>query len=165
MKTLLLFITLGLHLYAGVSQGDKAPEFTLQTLDGKKSYTMQNFQGEVVLLNLWASWCKGCKKEMPEFFALQKSYTKGFSLVTISVDDKAAKSQNFLKSVEKKTGIKTPFITLHDAKKEVAKAYGVAAMPSSYLIDKKGIIRAVIVGSLNHEEIEALKKDINTLLK
>ncbi len=163
MKTLLLFLTLGLHLYAGISEGDKAPDFTLKTLEGTKTYTMQNFKGEVVLLNLWASWCKGCKKEMPEFFELQKSYKKSFKIVTVSVDDKASKSQKFLQSVEKKTGIKTPFISLHDSDKSVAKAYQAVAMPSSYLIDKKGIIRLIIVGSLNSEDIEQLKLEINKL--
>lgn len=163
MKTLLLFLTLGIHLYAGISEGDKAPDFTLKTLDGSKTYSMQSFRGEVVLLNLWASWCKGCKKEMPEFFELQKSYKKGFKLVTVSVDDKTAKSQKFLNSVEKKTGIKTPFITLHDSDKSVAKAYQCVAMPSSYLIDKKGTIRLIIVGSLHADDMEQLKQEINKL--
>lgn len=163
MKTLLLFLALGLHLYAGISEGDKAPNFTLKTLDGKKSHSLHSLKGNVVLVNLWASWCKGCKKEMPEFFELQKSYKKGFKIVTVSVDDTAVKSQNFLHSVEKKTGIKTPFITLHDTKKSVAKAYQCAAMPSSYLIDKKGIIKQIIVGSLNADDIKQLKTEINKL--
>ena len=163
MKTLLLFLTLSLHLYAGVSEGDKAPNFILKTLDGSKPYSMKSFKGQVVLLNLWASWCKGCKKEMPKFFELQKSYKKGFKIVTVSVDDTATKSQKFLNSVEKKTGIKTPFITLHDAKKSVAKSYQCAAMPSSYLIDKKGVIKQIIVGSLNADDIKQLKTEINKL--
>ena len=163
MKTLLLFLALGLNLYAGISEGDKAPNFTLKTLDGKNSHTLQSLEGNVILVNLWASWCKGCKKEMPEFFKLQKSYKKGFKIVTVSVDDTATKSQKFLNNVEKKTGIKTPFITLHDAKKNVAKSYQCAAMPSSYLIDKKGVIKQIIVGSLNTDDIKQLKIEINKL--
>jgi len=163
MKILLLFLTLGLHLYAGISEGDKAPNFTLKTLDGKKIYSMKNFKGEVVLLNLWASWCKGCKKEMPEFVALQKSYKKGFKLVTVNLDDSPEKAEKFLASVEKKTGMKIPFISLYDPKKSLAKAYQCSAMPSSYLIDKQGKIRNIIVGSLNADEIEQLKLEINKL--
>jgi len=163
MKTLLLFLVLGLNLYAGISKGDKAPNFTLQTLDGKNNHTLQNLKGDVILVNLWASWCKGCKKEMPEFFELQKCYKKGFKIVTVSVDDSATKSQKFLNRLEKKMGTKTPFITLYDAKKNVAKAYHCAAMPSSYLIDKNGVIKQIIVGSLDANDIKKLKVEINKL--
>jgi len=163
MKKILLFLALGLNLYAGIAEGDKAPDFTLKTLDGKKSQSLHSLKGNVVLLNLWASWCKGCKKEIPEFFELQKSYKQGFKIITVSVDDTAIKSQNFLNSVEKKTTIKTPFITLHDTEKNVAKAYQCAAMPSSYLIDKEGVIKQIIVGSLNADDIKQLKIEINKL--
>ncbi|MDQ7084185.1 MAG: TlpA disulfide reductase family protein [Sulfurovum sp.] len=156
-------MALGLSLYAEVSQGDKAFDFKLKTLDNKKSYTMQSFKGEVVLLNLWASWCKGCKKEMPEFVALQNSYTKGFKLVTVNLDDDPKKAIKFLKSVEKKTGMKNPFISLYDPSKSLAKAYACSAMPSSYLIDKYGKIQNIMVGSLDAHDIEKLKLDINSL--
>jgi peroxiredoxin len=163
MKTILLFLTLGLSLYAGIHEGDNAKAFTLEDISSHKTYTMENFKGEVVLLNLWASWCRGCKKEMPEFFELQKSYKKGFKIVAVSVDDTASKAEKFLQSVEKKTGMKTPFIVLHDKKKDLAKAYQCSAMPSSYLIDKHGIIRLIIIGSLNADDIKELKKEINKL--
>jgi peroxiredoxin len=163
MKTLLIFLVLGLNLYAGISEGDKAPNFTLKTLDGKKFYSMNNLKGKVVLVNLWASWCKGCKKEMPEFFELQKSYKKDFQLLTINLDDKPKKAQIFLKSVENKIGMKTPFISLYDPSKAVAKAYQCSAMPSSYLIDKHGKIQSIIVGSLDANDIAQLKLDINKL--
>ena len=163
MKILLLLLSLAFTLHAGISEGDKAPNFTLKTLDGKKSQTLKDLQGNVVLVNIWASWCKGCKKEMPEFFKLQKAYKKGFKIVAVSVDDEASKAHNFLHSVEEHTGINVPFIALHDSKKSVAKSYQCAAMPSSYLIDKNGIIKEVIVGSLNADDIEILKREINQL--
>ncbi len=163
MKTLLLFLALGLSLYAGISEGDKAPNFTLKTLDGTKSHTLKGLKGDVVLVNLWASWCKGCKKEMPKFVDLQKSYKKGFKLVTVNLDDDSEKAHKFLQSVEKKTGSKIPFITLSDPSKSVAKEYKCAAMPSSYLIDKHGVIQQVIVGSLDADDIKQLKVEINKL--
>ena len=164
MKKILVFLLLlTLYASAAISIGDKAPNFTLKTLDGKHSHTLQSLKGNVVLINLWASWCKGCKKEMPEFFELQKCYKKGFKIVTISVDDSATKSQKLLNHLEKKTGTKTPFITLYDAKKNVAKAYHCAAMPSSYLIDKNGVIKQIIVGSLDANDIKKLKVEINKL--
>lgn len=163
MKKITILMALVLSLYAGVSEGDKAVNFNLKTLDGSKSYKLSDFKGEVVLLNLWASWCGGCKKEMPEFFELQKHYKSGFKIITVSVDKKASKSQDFLNSVEEKVGYKTPFVSLYDPKKTLPKAYGAAGMPSSYLIDKKGVVRAVMVGSLSSDDIEELKHKINKL--
>jgi len=163
MKTLVIFLTLSLGLFAGVSEGDKAIDFNLKALNGTKTYSMKNFKGKVVLLNLWASWCKGCKKEMPEFFHLQKSMGSSFKIVAVNVDSSSSKGLKFLKSIEAKTGIKTPFVSLKDPSKSLAKAYKCSAMPSSYLIDKKGIIRAVIIGSLNSSDISKLKKEIRKL--
>jgi len=163
MKTIFVFLALGLQLFAGISEGDPAVDFNLHTLDGKKSYSMKSFKGQVVLLNLWASWCKGCKKEMPEFFDLQKSYKNGFKIVAVSIDDKAQKSVDFLQSVEKKKKMKTPFTVLHDPNKSLPKAYHAAGMPASYLIDKEGVVRLMIIGSLNESEIEQLKLEIDKL--
>jgi len=163
MKKYTLILLLTSALFSGAQVGDKAPNFKLNTLNHKTSVQLSSLRGQTVLLNLWASWCKGCKKEMPEFFKLQKSYKKGFKIVTVSVDDEASKSQKFLHSVEKKVGYKTPFITLHDTKKNVAKAYQCSAMPSSYLIDKNGVIRNIIIGSMDDADIQALKQEINHL--
>jgi alkyl hydroperoxide reductase subunit AhpC len=100
---------------------------------------------------------------MPEFFKLQKEYADGFKIVAVSIDNEAAASAKFLHSLEDELGYKTPFLILHDPEKSLPKAYGAVAMPSSYLIDKKGIVRAVIVGSLNGDDIEELKQEINKI--
>lgn len=163
MKKYTLLFLLTSALFCGAQVGEKAPNFKLKTLNHNTSVQLSSLRGQTVLLNLWASWCKGCKKEMPEFFKLQKSYKKGFKIVTVSVDDEAKKAENFLHSVETKTGFKTPFITLHDTNKNVAKAYQCAAMPSSYLIDKNGVIRNIIIGSMNDADIQALTQKINHL--
>ena len=159
MKYILLFSLLTFSLCAGVKVGDKAPDFTLKTLDGKKTHTMKDFKGKVVLLNLWASWCKGCKKEMPEFVSLQKHNTKGFELVAVSLDDSKEKAEHFLSTLKQKI----PFTVLHDSKKHLAKAYSCSAMPSSFLIDKNGVIKQIIIGSLDSNDIKVLQNEINKL--
>jgi thiol-disulfide isomerase/thioredoxin len=159
----MIAMVLSLQLFAGVSEGEKAVAFDLKTLEGSKSYQMDDFKGKVVLLNLWGSWCGGCKKEMPEFFKLQKESDKGFEIVAVSIYNKASESEKFLHSLEGEVGYKTPFLTLHDPDKMLPKAYGAVAMPSSYLIDKEGVVRAVIVGSLDADDIEELKLEINKL--
>lgn len=156
-------MALALSLFAGVNVGDKAVDFNLETLDKSASYKLSDFKGDVILLNLWASWCAGCKKEMPEFFELQGQYKSGFKIITASIDKDSSDSLNFMKSVEKEMGYVTPFISLYDPSKSLAKAYRAKGMPSSYLIDKNGIVKLVIVGSLSHEDIAELKIEIDKL--
>ena len=161
MRKILIILALGLSLYAEVN---KAVSFELKTLDATKSYKMSDFKGDVILLNLWASWCSSCKKEMPEFFQLQNRYKTGFKIVTVSIDKNSKNSIDFLKSVESDTGMKTPFISLYDPEKSLAKAYRAKGMPSSYLIDKDGVIQDVMVGSLSHDDIMQLSKKIDKLI-
>ena len=163
MKKIIILIALAVSLFGGISKGDKAVDFNLQTLDATKSYKLSSFKGEVVLLNLWASWCGGCKKEMPEFFKLQKEYKNGFKIITVSIDKDCKDSIDFMSSVEKSTGYKIPFVSLYDPKKTLARAYGARGMPSSYLIDKNGIVQLVMVGSLSHSDIAELKIEIDKL--
>lgn len=164
MKKIILLLALCMSLFAGVSVGDKAKDFNLKTLDASQNYTLNSFKGDVLLLNVWASWCGGCKEEMPEFYKLQKRYKTGFKIVTVSIDKDSSDAKNFLSAVEQKVGIKTPFITLANGTKSVAKEYRCVAMPSSYLIDKKGVVRDVIVGSLNANDIKELEVTIHKLM-
>jgi len=163
MKKVIISALLACSLFGAIGEGEKAADFTLTSLDGTHSRSMADFKGEVVLLNLWASWCDGCKHEMPEFFTLQQAFGSGFKIVTVSIDKKPEASQEFLGSVEDAMGTKTPFVTLYDPKKTLPKAYGAVAMPSSYLIDKNGVVKRVIVGSLDAEGIAALKREIESL--
>jgi len=166
MRKIFFILSLSVVLFASsISVGDSAKDFKLKELNGAKEYTIKAFKSRVVLLNVWASWCGGCKKEMPAFFKLQKEFKNGFALVAVSVDSEPQKSREFLQDVEKKVGFKTPFIVLSDTKKSVAKSYRCMGMPSSYLIDKKGKIRQIIVGSLDESDMKELKTQIKKLLQ
>jgi len=160
---LAVILSFSILSFAKPKVGEKAPNFELPDIFTGKTYTMEDFKGKVVLLNLWASWCTGCKAEMPEFFKLQQEY-KDFVIVAITVDNSKEKAVEFLKSIEEKTGIKTPFIVLWDKEKKVAKIYRPRGMPSSYLIDKNGVLRKVFIGSFNEDNIKALKSEIDKLL-
>ena len=166
MKIIFILLITFFNLSAiEIKEGDKAINFTLKTVDGKKEYSLNQFKGEVILLNLWGSWCRGCKKEMPAFYRLQKDYEgKNFRILAINIDKKVRNIKKFLRKIERKTHIKTPFIVLKDRKQTVPKQYNVYAMPTSYLIDKKGTIRLILTGSLNDEEVNELKIEIDKLL-
>ena len=100
---------------------------------------------------------------MPAFFDLKKANPKGFEIITVSVDNTPQKAAAFLEHIAKNKSFKIPFVALHDKDKKVAKAYDCEAMPSSYLIDKHGVIREVIIGSLDAKALQALQTEINTL--
>ena len=167
MKKILLILLLSvISINAkAIQENDKAINFRLKTIDGKKRHSLKQFKGRVVLLNLWGSWCRGCKKEMPAFYRLQKEYNrKKFRVLAVSIDRKKRTARKFLRRIERKTHMKTPFIVLHDPRKSVARKYGAQGMPSTYLIDKKGIVRLAIIGSLNDEDMKELKLEIDKLL-
>ncbi|NPA51541.1 MAG: TlpA family protein disulfide reductase [Aquificae bacterium] len=163
---LIVAVFLSFATYAKPKLGTKAPDFKLPDIFTGKIYTMDDFKGKVVLLNLWASWCTGCKAEMPEFFKLQKKLeNRDFMIVAVSIDSSKKKALKFLKKVEKRTGIRTPFIVLWDSKKNLAKIYKPIGLPSSYLIDKKGILRKEFIGSFTTKNITLLEKEIEKLLE
>jgi peroxiredoxin len=134
--------------------GHRAPEILRQDFN-KQTISLERLRGHVVLLNFWASWCGPCLKEMPRFDELTAQFgEKKFAVVGISIDDDQASAQ---KAVEK-MGIHYP-VAMGDAK--LGNAYGgVLGVPITYLIDRKGVIRARYEGESDVKIIEAKIKDL-----
>ena len=128
--------------------------FVLPDLAGK----MQSLaEGEVILLNFWATWCPPCRQEMPSMASLYNRFKdKGFNVVAISVDRDANGLAGFVREYQ------LPFQILHDKGSEVSHLYGVFRYPESFLIDRNGIVRHHLVGAVEWmtpeiiSEIEAL---------
>src|SRR5689334_13028873 len=77
-----------------------APDFSLADPDGKK-LSLKNFQGKLVLLNFWATWCEPCRKEMPTLVRLRNEFkSKGFEVVAVNVKDKRSDALAFIKSMK-----------------------------------------------------------------
>jgi peroxiredoxin len=117
---------------------NKAPDFTLQTLNDS-SYTLSNLRGKVVLINFWATWCGPCRMEIPEFNELHKSYNeKGLEILGISVSDNKNQLKNFAKSF----AVDYPLLygSTRDMNKIMKDYGGVYAVPSTFLVGKKGSI-------------------------
>jgi peroxiredoxin len=112
-----------------------APNFTLQTLDGRTT-SLAEHKGEVVMINFWATWCAPCRQEMPHLEALYQRYgALGFTLLGVNVEEDPAGAEQWL--------AQTPvsFPILFDPKNEVSELYDVIAMPSTVLVDRKGNLR------------------------
>ncbi|TAL09617.1 MAG: TlpA family protein disulfide reductase [Nitrospirae bacterium] len=126
--------------------GGPAPEITLKDLQGQE-VRLSDLRGKIVLLNFWATWCKPCKEEMP---AMQASYDKlrGQGLVVLAVNE-LEDTEKVIEHV-RKHGHTFPVVMDHD--NHVANRYGVVGLPASFLVDRQGIVREQIMGSLLTEE-------------
>ena len=135
-----------------------APDFTLESLDGK-TMKLSDFRGKAVLLNFWATWCGPCKIEMPWFVELQNQYAaQGFQIVGVAMDDA---SKEDIGKFAKDMGVNYPILI---GKESVGDQYGgVPALPESFLIGRDGKIVDKIIGLRGKAEIEdAIKRAINT---
>jgi cytochrome c biogenesis protein CcmG/thiol:disulfide interchange protein DsbE len=123
-------------------KGFLAPDFSVEAVDGTE-VSLSDFKNQVVLLNLWASWCSPCKAEMP---AMEKVYQalkdRGFSTLAVNIT-----TQDDISAALKLTSsLGLNFPILFDLQGNVEKAYRLQALPTSYFIDRKGIIHSVVIG-------------------
>jgi cytochrome c biogenesis protein CcmG/thiol:disulfide interchange protein DsbE len=133
-----------------------APSFSLTDTKGKK-VSLSEFKGKVVILDFWATWCAPCRKEIPDFIELYKQYgSKRFQMIGISLDQGGIKDViPFMKD----HGISYPILIGNRA---VASQYGgIRGIPTTFVIDKKGNIRAQYVG---YRPKQTFEKDILSLL-
>ncbi len=137
--------------------GRSALDFKLPTLDGG-AVQLGQLEGNVVLLNFWATWCAPCKKELPQFEMLQKKLrAKGVVVLAVSQDNNIDNARAFIKKHDLK------LLTAWDSGKKVAKAYDVEAMPMTYVIDRKGVVRSVHKG-YTKAEFKYIEAEIDALL-
>jgi thiol-disulfide isomerase/thioredoxin len=134
-----------------------APDFTLDTLTGNK-IKMSLLKGEVVIVDFWASWCPPCRKEIPGFIKLYERYkSKGLEIVAISLDKISLEEMN---SFVQQFGINYPVVM---ADNKVSDAYGgIRAIPTTFMVDKKGLIRNKHIGYTTPEVFE---EEIQKLLQ
>ena len=115
-----------------VRNPDTAPDFKLDTLDGKP-ISLSGEHGKVVLLNFWATWCGPCRAEIPDLIELQKKYQDRLQIIGLAFEDEDVSD---LKKVVAKTGINYPVAI---APFDVRMKYGgIAALPTSFMLDSEG---------------------------
>lgn len=134
--------------------GTPAPSFSLPGLDGGR-YEVGGARDKVLLLNFWASWCDPCKEEAPDLVNLASRYQDSLDLFAVNVTlyDKLEQVEQFVKEYG------YTFPVLLDEDEEIYRKFGGVAFPTNVLIDKDGIIRDVIVGTLAPDELEAKIKE------
>ncbi len=143
-------------IFSQLKINDTAPEISLQGMAGE-IINLSSLKGKVVLVDFWASWCGPCRKNNPHIAKFYKKYhSKGLEILGISLDNNAEARKLAVKQD------KLEWIQLNDNKgwnAPSANAYGVDAIPASFLIDKDGIIHSIdIVGSELETQVKALLK-------
>ena len=140
---------------SAVRIGQAVSNFTLTDLNGQ-SAKLSDYQGKVVLLNIWATWCPPCRAEMPDlqtFYSTHKD--QGFVILAINAGDARPDVQSFASSYQ------LSFPVLLDTQVDVIKHMGIFNYPTSVLIDRDGIVQNIQVGMYPPENLVA---DVTPLL-
>jgi peroxiredoxin len=133
--------------------GKTRPLFTMQdTAD--KPHNIQEWDGKVIMLNFWATWCPPCRREIPAFISLYDKYHgKGLVIVGVALDSK----QNAIDFVDP-MGINYPIVVGEEDGIALTQAYGndLGVLPYTVIIDRKGVIRETVRHELSQEQAEQL---------
>lgn len=154
---LILFTTASVSL--ALEAGDRAPAFAAPTLGGGGTVELGHYRGKIVYLDFWASWCAPCLTAVPEVEAMRKEFpSTDFQVIAVNLDQTAYKALRFLA----KNPIGYP--SASDPKGRLPGQFGVDTMPTSYLIDREGVIRYVHRG-FKRGDTAKLRHEIRALLE
>jgi len=144
---------------AAVDTGDAAPNFRAPTLqDDLKSLSLQDYRGKVVYLDFWASWCAPCATALPILDSFRREFAPDeFAVLAVNVDSNPTRAREFLA----RRPVGYPSVTDPEGKLPVK--FGVETMPTSFLIDRKGVIRLVHRG-FKKTDADALRAEIRKLV-
>lgn len=153
----ILGLALMLMSGAALAEFPSVPDFKLPTENGEVSNA--SLANKVIYVDFWASWCKPCKKSFPFLNDLQKRYGKqGLVVLGINLDKDKAQAQRFLQHLP------AQFTVAFDPGGVTAQRFHVQGMPSSYLVDRQGHVRARHIG-FREQDRERLENAVANLLQ
>lgn len=141
--------------------GQRAPRLHAEYVSGNGPRDLDEARGKVVLVDFWATFCAPCRKSFPQYEALANQFGGELVVLAVNVDEPADTDRSVLEEFVKNTGVKFP--VLWDVQLETAKAYHVPKMPSSYIVDRRGVVRYVHLGYVDGEP-EEMAREIRALL-
>jgi cytochrome c biogenesis protein CcmG/thiol:disulfide interchange protein DsbE len=140
--------------------GKPLPELSLQDVANGQPFSVKSLAGQVVLLDIWASWCAPCKEELPLLDELAgRLHGSGISIVAVSIDEDRAAMNEFL-SLKKSWQLRLA----HDPQRLVPGELRPDKMPTSYVIDRRGILHA-IHGGFNRGDIARIETELKELAR
>lgn len=153
---LLITAVAAISVFAGCYQGTRPPhvgsaakEFSVQ--DSDRRVSLDQFRGQVVVLNFWATWCAPCVEELPSLMNLQdRMHERGVTVLGVSIDVDGDAYHRFLKLHN------INFLTVRDPEQKVAGMYGTTGWPETYIIDRQGVLRRKFVGPVDWNSPEVI---------
>lgn len=140
------------NISTGVTVGKKAPEFTLNTLDGQAKTIGK--QRTVTVINFWATWCPPCREEMPELNQFYQGHKQDIDFYAINIQESPAKVNDYIHTNQ------LVFPVLLDRDGGIAKIFQINAIPTTVVIDKHGIIQYRKAGTVTKSELETVLNKI-----
>jgi peroxiredoxin len=130
------------HELFPVELGSKAPDFAAFTIDSTpKKKTLADYRGQVLMLNVWATWCLPCRVEMPSIEALHKDYgPKGLRIVAVT---STIRKEPAIRAFAKQYGL--TFEILHDPQAKITEAYDISGYPETFIVGRDGVIRKKLI--------------------
>jgi len=158
IATFLAAVTLLSVTYVGaLDRGSRAPAIALRSLEGD-AFRLADARGKVVVVDFWASWCVPCGEAMPALDRIYRRYRQhGLVVVGVNVDREERNARRFLRQT------RVSFPVLHDGGHRIADRYRPPTMPSTYVIDRRGVVRHVHTG-FRSGDAERLERVIRELL-
>ena len=127
--------------------GSNAPDFTVQ--DSDRTVALNQFHGQIVVLNFWATWCPPCVEEMPSLVEMQRRMkAKGVTVVAVSIDVDEGAYRQFLRQ----HGV--DLLTVRDPGQKTPGLYGTHGWPETFIIDRNGVMRRKFIGAVDWTEPE-----------
>ena len=136
----------------GIPIGKPAPDFELKTIDGK-SYRLSELKGKPVMINFFATWCPSCRAEMP---AMVEAYNElkgaGFEILAVNLNE----SDIAIRTFTEKFQINFPIVV--DKDDRISRMYEIVPLPTSYFVDKNGVVQEKWTGEIRKEQLLSLVK-------
>jgi peroxiredoxin len=156
---IMVSILLTTNIAFSLEVGDRAPAFKAPALRGGGMVELSQYRGKIIYLDFWASWCAPCLTAIPEVEEMRGEFpSEDFQIIAVNLDQKAKKAIRFLS----KNPVGYPSASDPDGR--LPSKYGVDTMPTSYLIDRDGVIRYVHRG-FQRGDGSKLRHEIDALLR
>ena len=140
---------------AAAELNQQVEDFGFRLVSDQSEHRFTDYQGEVVLLNFWATWCQPCITEIPELDRLQQDY-RDQGLVVMTISDESLEELNRFQDLWPKESV-SGYLTF-EALPAGFQAELLTGRPISYVIDREGVIREMVIGAGNYEYFERLVK-------
>ena len=137
-----------------IAIGELAPDFTLKNLDGEE-VSLSDYKGKIVLINFWATWCKFCDVEMPDLNNVDKK-NDDVVVLAVNVQEEQPKVSEYIKEGG------YDFEVVLDTKGNISRNYLVSSFPTTYAVDKEGILVGGVPGMLTKPQMEQIIENVRT---